>query len=388
MTYVYDCGSINPRANRMSLSREIAEFGARMDSLDAEVDVMFISHFDEDHVFGIPELTRRVKVRTFIIPMIPGADRLLFYADAVASGTMTPGSGSFYERFLSDPVETLRETGAERVIEVPQGLPPNDGQIEDEVIHYEDLAPDLPSRGSGPAGEDVELKVTVRSATISRARDVVWEWRYSQSEQATSVTSELSDELIALGSILTASDLEDPSIVKSLVQNDVVNLIKAYRVAIATVGSSFTLNLSSLMLYSGPPVSGTCIAHRSRTWIDRAEVGAWGARPAFLGLGDADIRSNGRLDHVKNVFKSRHFRVGTFAPSHHGSHRDWDVSLLDGLGGGAPFRPTLVFGASGAHGHPHHNVLLEANEAGATTLIVGLEERSRWTESFTAFYQP
>lgn len=73
-----------------------------------------------------------------------------------------------------------------------------------------------------------------------------------------------------------------------------------------TIGTTFTWNLTSLMLYSGPPVGAAHRAYRMRNvTVERAEIGAWNPRPGWLGLGDADLRTKKRVDEVNTVFKSR-----------------------------------------------------------------------------------
>lgn len=396
ITYVYDCGSLDRIVNRASLSREINEFADRLLWTAGKVDVMFISHFDFDHVSGIPELANRVRIARFVIPMIPGADRLACFAKALVQrgGADSEESLSFYGSFIADPAGTLGALADAPVFAVPPATMQGDGgndreEADGELLNFEEIVPPPPESGGVPSWESVVFHVSARSTKMVRAGDRVWEWHYVQSMQSMSAVSSFVDALLFYGLIAAADDLDDPKIIEDLVVNKRAQLRAAYIVAVATIGTSFTLNMSSLMLYSGPPVHGECATYRARSrWVDRPEIGAWNPGPAWLGLGDADLRSKGRRDHVNDMFARRRFRVGTFAPSHHGSRRDWHASLLAGLGGGVGCAPTLVFGASGAWGHPHHEVLLEANEAGATTVIVGVHEESRWTESLVVHFTP
>ncbi|WP_143755647.1 MBL fold metallo-hydrolase [Sanguibacter keddieii] len=389
--YVYDCGSINRPANRAALTREIGEFGKQLDLRDAGVDIMFISHFDEDHVSGIPELTQRVRVTKFVLPMIPGPDRLLLYSRSLLDRTPGRPIGSFYGSFITDPDAALRALGATGVFFIPPTQPQGGDEGDAGEPLHEERKPirDIDS-DQGNTTAHVDLEISTKLATISRDGDVVWEWRYAQSQQSTSVMKDFAGELVKAGAIAREVDLHDSREIARLVQTRPADLADAYRLAIRKVGRSFTRNLSSLMLYSGPPVAGWCstLTRRSTACPPFEDVFVSGDRPGFLGLGDANLRSKARRAHVNAVFKERKKRVGTFAPAHHGSHLDWNVSLLDGLGGGSGYRPTLVFSASGAYDHPHLKVLLEANEAGATTKVVGVEEPSRLTESFAIFYQP
>lgn len=214
----------------------------------------------------------------------------------------------------------------------------------------------------------------------------VWEWKSMVASHASSLHEEFVDSLIEMNLIDSQDELDDSATVSELVLKHPDALAKAYDEAVKTRGTSFTRNLTSLMLYSGPPLNSPYYAYRSRgSVVERAEIGAWSPRPGWLGLGDADLRSRSRLNDVNSIWSQYKPHVSTFAPAHHGSKHDWHSSLANGFGVGGDYTPTFVFSASGAWGHPAHEVLLEINELGGTVIIVGLEEPSRWSESMTVF---
>ena len=64
---VYDCGSDS--LDIQSLSNVIKKSFPRKSVIDA----VFISHFDSDHVNGLPELMRNFKVKKIFLPLITGA---------------------------------------------------------------------------------------------------------------------------------------------------------------------------------------------------------------------------------------------------------------------------------------------------------------------------
>lgn len=127
--------------------------------------------------------------------------------------------------------------------------------------------------------------------------------------------------------------------------------------------------------------------------MERAEIGAWNPRPAWLGFGDANLRSAHRRNEVSNAFHDHKPYVGTFAPSHHGALPDWHESLMSGFDPNNEYPPTYVFGASGNYRsrrdkqilHPSGDVILAINESGGTAVLVGRTESSRWTESLSVF---
>lgn len=399
LTYVYDCGALNKTHNQAALAREIEEFADR----NPRVDVCFISHFDFDHVSGISRLSSSSSVSRFVIPLLPVRQRLFALARQLGQGLLDPGQDSSdletYLEFIIDPVAALQdlaepdgESDGPSVVPVEPDDEPSDRDSpqsdEEEVRRMAYTSPTLLNpRQVGSANQGpLLLELDNGRMGIAGSGSRLWEWRYSVAGQMRPGAVEFTDSLIAQGLIKTGGDLADHSVVRDLVLQHHTGLVQAYDDAVRTVGSSFTRNLTSLALYSGPPLGSPYYSYRSRAnAIERAEIGAWNPRPGWLGLGDSDIRSNARLNDINATWADYKPHVSTFAPSHHGSKLDWHAQLAQGFSHGGDYSPTFVFSASGEWKHPEHEVLLEINELGGTAIIVGLDERSRWTESITAY---
>ena len=74
---VYDCGSVSsPNAVEQSIDK------IQQDT--DHVDVLFISHFDKDHVNGIKHLDRRCKIKNIIVPQFSNCKWFYIVADFVA----------------------------------------------------------------------------------------------------------------------------------------------------------------------------------------------------------------------------------------------------------------------------------------------------------------
>lgn len=68
---VYDCGS---GTNKNAPKRLIQEIASVFTSNDV-VDILFVSHFDNDHINGIRELKKRVKeIRNIVVPLVEKTD--------------------------------------------------------------------------------------------------------------------------------------------------------------------------------------------------------------------------------------------------------------------------------------------------------------------------
>lgn len=384
--YLYDCGALSPAANQAALRREIDTFTER----GAEIDFAFLSHFDMDHVSGLPRLTAGVSIKRFFIPLIPAVERLLIFAGNLDGTNLPPDEARFYQRLIVDPagaLTALTEGAGEpaTVVTVAATTPtppdreatePIEGLTRDEIEK---------ARTAGP----LAINVGPQEASVAVGNDVVWEWIPYVATAAVSATPEFVNSLIRQRLISDASELDDSALIAHLVENEEKGLTAAYDSASRAVGSSFNRNVTSLMLYSGPRPGSRIKAYRARSnpW-ERAEIGAWDPRPGWLGLGDANLRSEARVNEVNDAFHARKPYVGTFAPSHHGSSRDWDQRLMTGFHPTPGRLPVHVFGASGSYGHPHSEVLHDINEAGATAVSVGLSATSRWTEDLSVYLEP
>lgn len=359
---------------------------------------MAVSHFDFDHVSGIPELTKVLEVGRFIIPLVPEAERLFLLSAAEADGSSggQPGDLDFYRDLIIDPASALQGLTANQPAPAEvQVVPPSRvPELTSETAEPELLSPKAIVSSEEAGSLTIRYNPTHAEALIP---DVVWEWQFFVAKQAKRAIAPFIEALIAKGLIGRRRDLRNRRVLTTLVKEHAKELAQAYNHAVNTVGSSYTRNLTSLMMYSGPPAGSGYRAYRTRSAVvERAEIGAWNPRPAWLGLGDADLRSRRRVSEVGAAFHRHKPYVGTFAPSHHGARPDWHDDLMSGFASNNEYSPTYVFAASGNYRsrndnavlHPDGDVILAINESGGTTVIVGLSETSRWTESLNVFVAP
>lgn len=379
VTYAYDCGSLQGRAQ--SLDREIDTAAARLD----QIDLFFISHFDFDHVSGVHKMADLVTVVTFVIPLVSAEERFFRLAGRLVGGDpdeiapLSPDDP--YWGMLADPATTLGQL-AQNVVTIAPGLPLDVG---DYVAEKSPSPKDL--KGANNTAPSLGNVGSVTPALCNG--DEVWIWATFVTQAVADYATYFAEQLERRGLIADVASLTRPEVLADLVLNKRDDLIGTYRDTVRQVGKSHTLNLTSLMLFSGPkPSSGVRTYRRRDSNRERTEIGAWSPGPGWLGCGDANFRAKDRRDEFNQVFASAKRQVGTFAPSHHGSAHDWDRSLLDGFGSNGNTIPVCVFGADGAYRHPGHQVLLDINASGGITVLVSGDERSRWTELLTAYIVP
>lgn len=379
VTYAYDCGALRGRSQ--SLDREIDAAAGRLDQLD----LFFLSHFDYDHVSGVHKMAGLVAVDTFVIPLVSAEERFFRLAGRFADGDpdeIAPTAPDDpHWALLADPATTLGQL-AQNVLAIAPGLPIDLGDY---------VAEKRPSPRDLKAADNMAPSLgNVGSVTPALCDgDEVWIWATFVTQAVTDYATYFAKQLEKRGLIADVTSLTRPEVLSDLVLTKRDDLIGTYRETVSQVGKSHNLNLTSLMLFSGPkPSSGVRTYRRRDANRERTEIGAWSPGPGWLGCGDANFRAQDRRDEFNRVFASAKRQVGTFAPSHHGSVHDWDRSLLDGFGSDGNTIPVCVFGADGAYQHPGHQVLLDINASGGITVLVGGDERSRWTEVLTAYIAP
>lgn len=102
---VFDCGSDNID----SINGEVEEYVQTVQ----EIDLLIISHLHYDHVSGLDELLKNVKVKTVVLPYLFPFERLLLQ---FVNGTKL----QWYIDFLENPYTWLKEKNIEKIIIIKQ----------------------------------------------------------------------------------------------------------------------------------------------------------------------------------------------------------------------------------------------------------------------------
>lgn len=114
--WVYDCGTTSPySALQNRIDRLVQSLRGK------HIDLLVLSHYDQDHVNGVVELVRSSRVRTLVLPYIYPAQRLVLMSVAGSAA-------NWYQRFLASPAGYLLEVSADRIGRIvmiePGGEPP------------------------------------------------------------------------------------------------------------------------------------------------------------------------------------------------------------------------------------------------------------------------
>ena len=130
---VYDCG-VKPYSNR--LVEEICNFLPHKST----IDVLFISHFHEDHVNGIKLLAERYKIKYVVLPQIDGYD--WYY---IIENYLTTGDADI--NVVSDLMAAIGDANLIKVNPMDEN---QNGSVSDEDVTIDNIDSNVKFNGRSP----------------------------------------------------------------------------------------------------------------------------------------------------------------------------------------------------------------------------------------------
>lgn len=350
--FIYDCGSLNESPLSRELEQLDNDFGER------PLDLLVLSHLDEDHVNGVERLFSRREVRRVMIPYLDDAEKLLLVAHAAATDAVTESNLRLY----ADPEGWFERHGVGEIIvvrpapsddiappELPQGgPPPPDNEVEDEWSAMEEgwrfdvhgpqpIDEERPAQSSSaktakrprparakPVAARRELPAG-RSLTIRVGFSPAWELVPFWLPVADSAAfAKQVRRRFKLRGKLTDTNL-GPILSSYMRRRELADLYTAW---------FRKRNRTSLCLYSGPG------------WRLR-DGGDFGQR-AWLSTGDAPLAEPKYQRSFVSYYQSRFQFVDTMVLPHHGARADFPRQGLPGL------HPDVWLALAGknSYGHP------------------------------------
>jgi hypothetical protein len=340
--WVYDCGSWR-KAGREALRGCIDDF-ARRCKRDGNrgIDLLFVSHFDADHVNGIRQLLKAVpgKTKTVVLPYLGEVGAFAVLCEAAARGRCPP---ALIDQVV-DPVRWFQELGAERIIQLRPGAPPLTGEppVIPELPSPEDLLPsdgigtDLSYSLVGAGGKPVKMKChragspSFESAIVSAGAVLGigtatgkwadwWFVPYVHPIQM-SIHTQLCIEAKRSVGVPVGSPMFLERLTRVLKTKSGVKKIKAaYRRA-----GLKDANGISLSLYTGPRPS-----QQSKRSILLTNGTRSNKPVGWLLSGDSNLQSFNRRSRWTDFFGSFKKCTGTVMLPHHGSIHNFSREILD-----------------------------------------------------------
>lgn len=349
LTYVYDCGT---NSGQKFVNREIDAFiddrSTPTHSKNGHIHLLFLSHFDADHINGLEHLLKKAKkVHRVVIPYLDPPLQIALLASADSRGQDVTG----YVNFLNNPVAWFAERGVEEVSFVYPSNEDDDGDPREGW-------PDKPDDTGGEDSPGEKIEVPSKDAT---AKDD------QTSSSPTRTTPFYDNRNLALGFVPpTATDEPCPKwIFRTHVRKVSWKKIQAFQLALAKVlapngAPTFqmttllnalqnkqdhakirkcykniftTHNLVSMSLYSGPDGSshprhswGHVTQWKKCRWCSRHH---WREACGWLTTGDANLSGPEIIAQYLKHYERVIDHVGTLVIPHHGANNYTARELLE-----------------------------------------------------------
>lgn len=316
---VYDCGSGNRKKTPKRLERQIASYYKKEDV----IDILFISHFDNDHINGINELRRHTsEIKNVIVPLIEQED-FWFYSI----------ENNEFERFynsltgLANSVYKIKPAGED-----------------DKYYRLNDI-------GLIDLLESEKGSFEVHNATkFSLGRSIDWcyiPFNYDKKIRLNILKNELVKNGISEKELTSGWDV---------IGHHVDNIKKAYKSVVADGA-----NKTSLILYSGG-VEGEykCWQYQGSMcyypWIHHRHFYRYD-KEGCLCFGDNDLNQANILNDLKHKLGSLVERVGTIQVPHHGAINNFNDDIFTINNSVKMF--FVSFGNKNTYRHPSSGVVAE-----------------------------
>ncbi|KAA6339712.1 hypothetical protein EZS27_012371 [termite gut metagenome] len=307
-TVVYDCGS--KTLKDIELERKISSTFRKNES----IDVLFISHFHEDHINGLDFLKNHCKIKRVVIPLIDEQAKALIKVSNFINGYSNTELIDNPQTYFGEDVSI----------------------ISIETNPFENI------NDNGVNNENAEVftnitggrKRTFASGTVFVPfNDVEWffiPFNYKYGDRRTLFEEALRSEELTLSDINTINDI----------CHHKEKIIRAYK---AVNGN---LNETSMILFSGKRIDDYIHSSNYCRHFSFHQSGC-------LYMGDINLRQKMIVTNIRNRLKNYWQFIGTLQIPHHGSIYNFDSSIL------AQNMCCAIFsyGTNNTDGHPSDKVI-------------------------------
>jgi hypothetical protein len=347
--WVYDCGSWHKA--RAALQKRIKELVKRVRCTKRSLDLLFVSHFDVDHVNGLHTLLDQLPVDTVVIPYLEPADAFVTVTAAVERQDATPANDPDWRKWLLelhqivfDPQSWFGNRGVRRVIRIRPGsapelglaigegplpLPELSGTAEGEALegwpfYPVFIRPDgslLPPRSATKADKCEVMTVDAGTLVGLATQSGVWtDWWFVPyvhpiSERVRRDLHATIKRTLAVSRRERLSDRLAHSLKHKAKRRELAELYRREELDDA--------NGISMSLYEGP-----------RYYSSRRTVFGRGRPPSrnvgWLLTADAKLQNRARRQEWMQFFRTRVSQApGALMLPHHGADRNFHESILD-----------------------------------------------------------
>lgn len=378
---VYDCGTTNwIKGNSQSLNNEIDNFKNCNchfpNELNNKIDLLFISHFDYDHVSGVKRLLKEFDVKRVIIPYFPKELRKFalcsYYKNDDFEDDDTLLSEEEYFSFIESPMTFISNLSENTQIFLINGEKNND-------IEYGSY--DAEQNGIHPIGEiiaglpeEIQLtNVTYYNNNLQFFIRNKWEFTTYVKEITVLQFENLEADLKKIAKIPSTDEITFDNIKDLLVGANRTKAHEKYNKHLSD------LNAHGLVLLHGPinPLDGFLQSDFENHYFNefdydidmeirkarQSRLMNKIPRLSTLLLGDTSLVGPYKIDFPTN-FLPKLVSLAIFQIPHHGSDKNWAYIEYEGLVRRSNYfqsRNRILnvcnFGYGNKYGHPSHQVI-------------------------------
>jgi len=348
-SWMYDCGSYSRRCyvdREVDYLRSLSPPGQ---GSRPTLDVLYLSHFHEDHVNRLALIAASFDVKRVVIPRTSALERLHVFLTWSHTPYTPAGDQRLGAALAASPASVLRDLMPHADVDdvAPEGQPPppRDGNLlpddppPDEPPADEGHADARRAPGSPRLGTTAVRRphgLTHVAARGPRSRSTpIWDLIPFALPAMQGVYGQVEAELLTAFPTLTAAGLAallgDPStLLNWLASPGTRRRVKdAYADALRRNGATAIQNLTSLLRLSAPAESRNLCVHP----LDPPAAG----RSGWLHTGDVDVPYGSAHEAALAAFAAKHaHRLQWYSLPHHGADSSWGAHACAAAG------PTVV----------------------------------------------
>lgn len=368
----YDCGTLS--SVKESLLEDIDMFKSEIVFNKSKLNLLILSHFDNDHVNHVKYLTDGIECETVIIPYLSLIERIII-------AITTEDLDDDYLEFLRNPYDYLRNLGFKDIVVVLHSdnndeiigdfpIEPDNKEPRFDYnlrIHLKKITPDITdSIKSKEMNSEVTAAALQNVYFYSDAGFVsifyAWMFKFYALSRPLAETNKFkqllsiflkksprqrikSEDLLILFNKLNIKAIQ--SLYKtSFKGQDILN-----STSLIVLHMPFS-NFKNLFYYNNPTSE---LIYGSPYFYFNFGMRKGNLRNATLLLGDINLLKN--YDEIKNHFIKELGYVNIFQIPHHGSFKNWNNIILKDLVNCESF--IINFGIGNRYGHPSIKVLYD-----------------------------
>ncbi|ERJ70756.1 MBL fold metallo-hydrolase [Porphyromonas gingivalis] len=366
---VYDCGSTTSKS-KVEKEKIIRDAFSKNET----VDILFISHLDQDHVNMIPLLKDRVHIKRVVMPLLdPKEEAFLSFIYGDGNNYLVKlirnPKGFFGEGTLITHVDSYKEG--------------DDVDIPFEEVPTEMLKSGTPIPFSNGCGFDwifVPYNFKHEERRELFIRRLQGEFPCLTNEVFDDFLNDLQKKSAFALDVLceAACSSRDPEKIGKKIK-------KIYK----ELTGKDSINENSMLLYSGPrskkhPYFYSCFYWRNTFKIFPFNCDRIRERVGCIYTGDANLKDDEMLRAFKASMKSFGDRVGTMQIPHHGSFKNYSKEIFDIFK--RPLVCPISHGIENKFNHPSIEVLLDIFNDKSFPVSVTEDPDSKFIEEI--YYYP